>query len=414
VTRPGLRYYGWWGIVLATFVILWATNGLTVGGVAAFDPYLIEALGVTRDALKFGDLIMLGTTAVATLASGWAADRLGVRPVMAVGLVLLAVSFFGITRVESLSDVYVVRFLMGLGLCASGLAICVVIVSRWFVRLRGLALGLMLAGTSFGNAFFPEFFTGLIEAQGLRRAAVYAAVTPLLLLPIVLFAIREWPRDKGLEAYGEEQGATAAGSGAPALSYPEILRRREFWVLGIAAFATFFAILGVSGNLILHARDLGFEPGAAARFFVPLFIMGLVGKILSGFLSDVLGRRRVWILNLALMLGGALLLATLEGSLLFWAVTLFGLGWGGNYSLLQALAGDIFGATSLGRVMGAITVLDAGGGALGPWVTALLFERYGQSYGVAFGVIAALIGLAMVMAFLLRIPQVAVRPAPAA
>jgi hypothetical protein len=64
--------------------------------------------------------------------------------------------------------------------------------------------------------------------------------------------------------------------------------------------------------------------------------------------------------------------------------------------------------------MGAITVLDAGGGALGPWVTALLFERYGQSYGVAFGVIAALIGLAMVMAFLLRIPQVAVRPSPAA
>ncbi len=400
----GLRYYGWWGVLLATTVVIWASNGLTVGGVAAFDPYLIESLGVARDALKLGDLIMLGTTAITTLGSGWLADRYGVRPVMAVGIVLLSLSFFGIARADTLGDVYLMRFLMGLGLCACGLAICVVIVSRWFVSRRGLALGLMLAGTSFGNAFFPEFFTGLIEADGWRRAALYAALTPLFLLPIVLFALREWPASIGLAAYGEERGASMAGSGAPILDYPSILRRSEFWLLGIAAFATFYAILGVSGNLILHARDLGYAPAEAARFFVPLFIMGLIGKIASGFLSDLLGRRSVWLLTLALMLAGALLLATLRGSLLLPAVALFGLGWGGNYSLLQALAGDTFGARSLGRVMGAITVLDAGGGALGPWVTALLYERFGQSYGVAFGVIAGLIAVAIVMALLLRIP----------
>ena len=61
---------------------------------------------------------------------------------------------------------------------------------------------------------------------------------------------------------------------------------------------------------------------------------------------------------------GALMLATLQKSLLMPAIALFGFGWGSNYSLLQAISADVFGSRSLGRVMGAVTVLDAGGGAL--------------------------------------------------
>ncbi len=401
--QSGAAYYGWWGIVLATFIIIWITNGITVGAITAFDKSLLELLAVSQGDLKFGDTIMLLTTAIITPLSGWAADRFGVRLVMALGLLALAGAFYGLGYVNTLTDMYWLRFLMGVGLSGCGLAICVVIVSRWFVGSRGLALGLMLTGTSLANAFLPQLTTHLIGSAGWRSAAAWVALGPLLMLPLVAFALKEWPAKLGLRPYGVEASQTGGAATDEALSYAQILQRKEYWLIGGAAFATFFCILGVSYNLFRHTGLLGITPGEASLYFMPLFLGGLVGKLFFGWLSDIWGRKATWALDLALMLGGAALLATNQRELLIYAVALFGLGWGGNYTLLQAVAADAFGARSLGRVMGAITVLDAGGGAIGPWITGLLFDRYG-TFVPAFMLMAGLIGVAIVLALSLRMP----------
>ncbi len=398
--QTGWQYYGWWGIVLATFIIIWTTNGLTVGAITAFDTSLLAMLNVSRGDLKFGDTVMLLTTAVITPLTGWIADRWGVRPVMAVGVIALAAAFFGLSSVETLGGMYALRFLMGISLSCAGLAICVVIVSRWFEARRGLAIGLTLAGTSLANAFFPDLTTLFIEREGWRGAAYYVSIMPLLLLPLILFALKEWPSKLGLEPYGvAAQPAGTRAPVAPELSYADILSKPVFWFIGIAAFATFYAILAISYNLFLHTKDLGIDPRDAAKYFVPLFIGGLVGKLLSGFVSDLFGRKLTWLIFLGLMLIGSLFLLTNSEQWLYASVACFGLGWGGNYTLLQAVTADAFGTRSLGRVMGAITVLDASGGAIGPWITGMLYDRYG-SYISAFWVIAALISLAIVMALL--------------
>ncbi len=411
--QHGWRYYGWWGVVLASLLFIFVTNGLTIGGIQAFDPHLLAALQIERAPLKLGDTIQLGTAAIFTLLTGWAADRIGVRPVMTVGVLLLSASFYGFSHVETVGGLYALRFVMGLGLAGAGLAVCVVIVSRWFISRRGLALGLMLAGTSLGSGLLPIVFTRLIEAHDWRQAAAYGAIAPLLLLPIIWLAFKEWPARIGLAPYGGA-GAHAASLAGPDLSYQDIVSRREFWLIGASAFATFYSILAVSNNLFLHSKDLGFAPEASAALFVPLFIMGLIGKVVSGVLSDIFGRKRVWILSLALMLAGALMLVTLQKSLVLFAIAVFGFGWGGNYSLLQAIAADAFGSRALGRVMGALTVLDAGGGALGPWVTSLLYDRYG-SYAPGFTLVCGLIVVSILLALALRVrsPERAATAVPA-
>jgi MFS family permease len=399
--QTGWRFYGWWGIVFATFLIIWITNGLTVGAITAFDKSLLELLGVSQGQLKFGDTIMLLTTALITPLSGWVADRFGVRPVMAFGVVALAAAFYGIGQVETLTGMYWLRFVMGIALSCAGLAICVVVVSRWFIGQRGLALGLMLAGTSLANAALPQLTTQLIAADGWRTAATWVGLAPMLLLPLIFFALKEWPSTLGLQPYGSvAQRADKSLLGAE-LSYADIIRRKEFWLIGLAAFATFYCILGVSYNLFRHAGLLGIAPQQASLYFFPLFLGGLLGKFASGLLSDHFGRKPTWIINLMLMMAGAGVLCLNDAGSLLIATSLFGLGWGGNYTLLQAVAADAFGARSLGRVMGAITVLDAGGGAIGPWITGLLFDRYGN-FVAAFGVMVALIGFAIAMALLLR------------
>lgn len=404
----GSRFYGWWAIVPAVFIILLVSNGLTAGGIAAFDPSIIENLGVSRADVKLGDAIQFGVSAILTVLTGWLADRIGVRIVMAVGAVALAASFFLLGDVASLSDYYWTRFLMGVGLAGCGLALCVVAVSRWFALRRGRALGLVLAGTSIGNALFPALFTRLITAQGVDAAGNVAGWMVLALLLLLAFALVEWPAVKGLKPYGagevEASGVTGGADVAGAeLTYGQILASPKFWLMGIAAFATFYSILAVNNNMILHMQGLGVRPEIGSLIAMPLFFAGLIGKLVSGWLTDIYGRKPVWRISLVLMLIAAGMLVAMNATLVPFAAVIMGLGWGANYTLLQAVAGDVFGTRSLGRVMGAVTVLDAGGGAIGPYVTARFADASGD-YQSGFLVIFLLIGVALFCASRLNVP----------
>jgi len=403
--QSGFGFYGWWAIVPAVFLILLVTNALTVGGIAAFDPSFISQLGVARADIKLGDAIQLGVTAFVTIGSGWLADRFGVRIVMATGAAALAWAFFSLAHVETLNDYYWSRFWMGVGLSGAGLAICVVAVSRWFLLRRGLALGIVLAGTSLGNAIFPRLFTELIERDGWQSAARVGGWLLIALLLVIAFVVKEWPDRLGLKPYGADlaaPGSDAQQIAGPELSYAQILGRREFWLIGIAAFATFYTILGYSNNMILHMQNLGVQPKEGSLLLVPLFLGGLVGKLAAGWLTDSFGRKPVWLVCLGLMLGGSVLFATLSAELAIVAASLMGLGWGANYTLLQAVLADVFGTRSLGRVMGAITVLDASGGALGPYVTARFADASGN-YQSGFLLITGLLLVAFVCASLLTV-----------
>jgi MFS family permease len=225
------------------------------------------------------------------------------------------------------------------------------------------------------------------------------------MLFLVAFVLREWPDRLGLKPYGAEALA-AAGAPDPSgveLSYAQILGRKEFWLMGIAAFGTFYTILGVNNNMILHMQNLGVRPEIGALIALPLFLAGLVGKLASGWLTDLYGRKPVWMISLSLMLAAALMLAAMNASLVPVAAVMMGLGWGANYTLLQAVAGDVFGARSLGKVMGAVTVLDASGGALGPYVTARFADASGN-YQSSFMVVALLVAVALLSARALNVP----------
>jgi len=132
--------------------------------------------------------------------------------------------------------------------------------------------------------------------------------------------------------------------------------------------------------------------------------MGLVGKIAAGALADLLPRKAVFAGCLALMFTGGVMFATLNAKLVMPALYLFGLGWGGNYTMLQGLVADVFGARSLGKILGGITVLDATGGALGPWITGALFDL-SNSYRLGFTAIVVLIGVSLAAILSVRLPE---------
>ncbi len=207
----------------------------------------------------------------------------------------------------------------------------------------------------------------------------------------------------GLDPLGSFAGTSSPSAALSGMSYGGALRTWTFWAISLCAMTTFYSILGVQSHLVLHLRGLGFAPAAAAGGLSLMYVAGLVGKFLFGYLADILDRKMVFVGNVAVMLLGSLCLSSMNPALFWPFVILFGFGWGGLYTLLQLLTMDSFGLKAGGKILGTITVLDAFGGGLGPWVSGVLFDKTGN-YQASFLVVSGLIAVALLIALTLRIP----------
>jgi MFS family permease len=406
-------YYGW-VIAVSAAVILVVTNGMTLGGLNVFDRPLLDALKdatgspVSLGDFKLRDAITLAVSGLMAPLAGAAADRFGVRPLMILGTLLLSAGYWLYSTVDSLSDIYAIHVLFASALASCGLIVNVILVSRWFIKDRGLALGIALAGTSLGNGTLPPLNAILMEAVGWQSAFRWISLLPLFLIPVILFVVREHPAN-----LDRQMPVAKANGAAPAsttsLTLAIALRTPNFWILALVAMFTFFAIIGTQAHLNLYMLGQGFDQTGASLSYTVLFYLGLIGKLASGFLADRVGRQRIFIGTLTTMAIGAGILTLSESNAIWAGLVCFGLGWGGLYTLLQLLAADYFGPRHLGKILGAITVLDTFGGGLGPAVIGGIFDRTG-SYNQAFILVTGLVVVALLLSTQFRLT----RPAPAA
>ena len=396
-------YYGW-VIAFASGFILLITNGMTLGGLNVFDKPLIESLNesmggsVTLAGLKTRDAITLAVSGLLAPLAGAAAERFGVRPLMVLGALLLSAGYFLYSTVDSLDQIYWIHLLFASALASCGLIVIVILISRWFVRDRGLALGIALAGTSLGNGTLPPINAALMGEIGWRASFAWMSLLPLLLLPVIFFVIRERPADLG----AQQPPAQRTAGHSPVLggmSLSEAFRTRNFWLLALIAMTSFFAIIGTQAHLNLYMLGRGFSQMDAGFSYTVLFYLGLCGKVINGFLADRLGKKPVFVAALGIMLAGTAVLRLPAASGIWIGLAMFGLGWGGLYTLLQLLAADYFGPRHLGKILGAITVLDTLGGGLGPPMIGAIRDNTG-SYDLAFLLVAVLVGLAFILSTL--------------
>jgi MFS family permease len=406
-----------WIIPFTTMFTLFVTNGIPIGGLSVFDEPLLNEFGWSRSALKFRDLLTFGTAGLLGPLAGALADKLGVRRLMLFGAVLLGISLFFYAHIQSAVHMYIIHLGFALTVVFAGLIVNVMLVSRWFEYKRGTAVGLTLIGTSLGGIVLAPLGNYLIQTFGWRRAFQIEIALPILLILVILLIMRDAPEHMGLEPHRKPDpkrpdplpdtravGVGAAGTKPgelPGLSYGAAMRTGTFWALALVAMTTFFSILGVSAHLFLHLRDLGVTPERAAVGISLLFSFGLLGKFVIGMLADLMDHKWLFLINLSVMFAGSLCLASMS-VVLFWPfLILFGLGWGGLYTLLQVLIVDTFGLKASGKILGTITVLDAIGGGLGPFVIGYLFDTTGN-YFVPFTVVAGLIFVAMICATMVR------------
>ena len=399
------RYYPWLMALLGMMVLM-VSNGLIVTGLTVFDESLLNEFGWSRGELKLRDLITL-------VLAGWMApflgaviDRVGPRKLILAGLALLSILYAAYANIHSLIHIYLIHVGFAAVLVAAGLNVVVIFVSQWFHTNRGTAIGIALVGTSLGGMVFPKLGVHMMQSMDWRTAFLWQAAVPLVAM-LVAYLFARSPRPGGILPWGADKMVAATGAapvgvgGRPDLTYSQALRTRTFWALSITAMATFFSIMAASANLFLHMRDLGFTPQQAGNGLGVMFGLAMVGKFVFGMLGDLFPAKRVLLFNLAIMAAGALILMTMRADLLWYALILFGLGWGGLYTMIQLLAVTAFGLSAAGKILGTITLLDATTAGLGIWLAARIFDVTG-SYKPAFQLIFVLIVLALLAATLVR------------
>ena len=278
----------------------------------------------------------------------------------------------------------------------------VILVSTWFVERRGTAIGIALVGTSLGGALFPQFGTYMIGTVGWRTAYHSEIVFVVIMFLITIFVIRSTPQEKGMLPLGGVEGESSHTD--EGMEYGAALRTRSFWALATIACTTFYTVLGMQAHIFLHMRDLEFSVQTATNAISLFFGCALVGKFVFGLIADAIGPKKVFYLNIGVMLLGAFAVASMNPGIIWGAVIAFGLGWGGVYTVLQLSAISCFGLKAAGKILGTITVLDAIGGGLGIWLTGVMYTNQG-SYATAFMVFCVLVIIALVAITQVRYPQ---------
>jgi predicted MFS family arabinose efflux permease len=363
---------------------LFLNNGFMGIGISAFDPLMMQRLHVSVGALKFGDTITLVTVALTAPLAGYFIDLLGARPLFLGGMSLMAAGIALYAQATSLTLIYLTHVLFGLCLVSSGAFACLIVVSAATSRWRGFAIGVLLASASLGSGIAPGILAALKTLYGLQGALYLLAGVAACTLPAIA-ALVPMRLHIGSTAH-LPRGETATLGGA--------LRSRNFWLLAVVAAIGYMSALGIVTNLVLFfSKDVRLSAAGIGMMMLLVFGTVLIAQLGIGLLCDVLNRRLVHTVCVFVMAVGCAILAGRSAPLLGLGLVLFGVGWGGNYVLLQYLVTHLFAGPSVGRIVGTIGVVEALGGSLGPVLIGASHDWTG-SYSFAFSTAAAALSLA--------------------
>ena len=398
-------FYGW-VVVAVTFV----TMAIGVNARTAFSllypPILSEfgwERGVTAGAFSFGFV----ASAIVSPLIGKLMDRAGPRAVMELGVALMGGGMLLAPLTSAPWHLYVTLGVMvGAGSVCLGYSGFSLFLPNWFVRRRGLAIGIAFAGVGIGSVTLLPWVQHMIEQGGWRTACTAMGLLILIALAPINLLLRKRPEDLGLQPDGDAASSASAAKAVSNILDPvwagtewtlaRALRTARFWWIALGYFCGLYIWYAVQVHQTKFLLDIGFSASLAVWALGMVSLLGIPGQILLGHLSDRIGREAIWAISCA---GFAICFAALIGLryepslfLVYLMVVTQGVMGYGLTSVMGAVVLEIFQGPHYGSIFGTLMLLALAGGAAGPWVTGLLFDLTG-SYIIAFAIAIAVSGL---------------------
>jgi MFS family permease len=388
-------------LLLGAAFITFAVGAACMHSYTVFLIAFIEAFGWSRGESSIAYSVSQLISGATSPLVGVLVDRLGPQRLVLIGGILLALGLLASSFVHALWQVILLYgVVMTLGANCLGLVVFVPVLSRRFVRNRGMAVAIVQSANGFARAFSAPLSQVLIAGLGWRGAyLVQGGFMAASVLPLAaLFR-------------GSEPARMAAG---PAVGRGWTLRRAvrtpHFWLLFLVYVFTGLGSFLVALHQLAFAVTVGFDKLYAAEVLGLGAFLSLPGVILTGWLSDRIGRELSAVITYGTSIFGVVCAMFITGPnqhLLLWLHScFFGLTWGARGPAITAKTADLFPGPQLGTILGAITIGTGIGSALGSWLAGWSFDVTG-SYHVAFALSIFFYACGSVAFWLLRRPAVA-------
>ena len=397
-------FYGW--VVVGACFICCATYGTFYTFGVFFKP-LQEAFGWSHTLTSSVQSLHILVYVISSFFIGWATDRFSPRFPLLAGTFCLGLGYILCSRIQSITQLYLFYSIASVG---AGVvwSLPLSTVQRWFIKKRGLALGITLSGIGIGTFFWTPLVTHFIYASGWRTAYTMMGVGSCAVLFLAAFFIST-PEQRNQAPYRPDGNLTGAGysdSCGTGTGLRQALGSPHLWLICLLQFLFNFGLFLVFVHLVPYAIQMGIDPGSAAGAIALIGASSVIGKVLSPSLVEKNLKAR-WEKGLALTaFGAAFLLFSLTQVSTLWMLYVFGLIYGYFYGswipMVVALTGRSFGIRSLGSILG-VTQIGLVGGILGPLAGGLICDLTG-GYTLAFLVCGSTFLLAGFTTFAFRGP----------
>lgn len=375
-----------WPILAAAFTAF-TIGAAMMHSYTVFLVAFVEDFGWSRGETSIAYSVSQMVAGVSSPAVGALVDRLGPRRLLLLGGGLLVLGLLGSAFINQLWQIVLLYgVLMTFGANCLGLVVFVPILSRTFVRRRGMAISIVQSANGFARAVSAPVVQYLISGFGWRPTyLIEGAFMAVVVLPLAAWFRRADPPRRNVTAAAPADSPAVAPQGGWTLA--EAMHTPHFWLLFAVYLFTGLGSFFVSLHQLAFAVDRGFDKLYAAEVLGMGAFLAVFGTIVTGTLSDYIGRELSAIMAYGFSILGVIcalfITGPSQGWLLWLHACLFGLTWGARGPAITAKTADLFPGAQLGAILGVITIGSGLGAALGSWGAGFIFDLSG-SYELAF------------------------------
>ncbi len=389
---------GWWQVIVSM-------NVQAVSSAGVFMCYSIIAAQLQTAFQPSTMVLMLGVTVTVITGGimgpfmGAAIDRFSIRRLMLAGSACLALGFFLLSVTTSMLQVLAVYMVMiAAGNLLLGQLPTTTLLVRWFVRRRGLAIGIATSGVALGGILVPPFLQYLMDSFDWRVALqIFSVGIFLVTAPFIALLVIDRPADRNLLPDGDSE-VTEVHIQPPVIASNRLLRSTTFWLLIVAIGATFAGPFALISNMIPFVSSNGLDASMGAVLLSIYSAASFIGKLSCAAISDRVDNRLAFIvILLAIGLSMGLFAAAESYTLLLAATLITGLAAGAALPMRSIILADVYGPNQLGRVLGLVNFCTLPFTLLAPPLFGLCFDRTGSYDFILTANLLLVVSIALIM-----------------
>jgi sugar phosphate permease len=296
----------------------------------------------------------------------------------------MVLGLLALGKFQTFTQMITIYLVFALGQVCSGQVPTMVVITRWFNRRRGLAIGIVLTSTSVGGAVFPLVVRQVMASANWREAIfiLMAIGAVMMVLPLIFF-IRNRPEDISLSQAQADplMNLRADGQQTDGPTLKEASRQPEFYLLAFVTGTLWFSLNGiVQHQTILIGNELGIGIETLALISSAFFTFAIVGKLSLGWLADRFSKTMIMFCSVLNLIIGLFILRLSGGgnlAFLYAYAVVYGIGYGGMFTMIQLVIADFYAGKHYGRILGMLTMVDVAAGGLGIPAVGLMQGAFG-------------------------------------